>query len=133
MRFFSPEEFDKMYREILDSACICYDTLLYLSHRALFGLVCQWCRNDPALRGQQYEEDLMQEIQIRLIKSCVTGFFLRNHEPNYDPEGFQNWLFTVALNVKKDFAKKIRQIRFMEMQEAESEAEVPFPEEPYGT
>lgn len=117
MNFFSNEEFDKMFREIASDESVCYDTLLYISHRSLMNAVRKWCYNDSALRGRQYEEDIMQEIQIRLIKNCVTGFFLRNGEPNYDPEGFKNWMFTLAINVKNDFAKKIRRIQFIESKE----------------
>lgn len=119
MKFFSGEEFDKMFQEIVGSEYICYDTLLYVSQRMLSASVRRWCYNDPALRGRQYEDDIMQEIQIRLIKNSVTGFFLRNYEPNYDPEGFKNWIFTVAINVKNDFAKKVRRIQFIEVKESD--------------
>lgn len=133
MKFFSNEEFDKMFREIVGAEFICYDTLLYVSQRMLFGSVCKWCYNDPALRGKQYEEDIMQEIQIRLIKNCVTGFFLRNNEPNYDPEGFKNWIFTLAINVKNDFAKKVRRIQFIEVKELDGESEQSYQEEMFSS
>ncbi len=123
MKFFSDEEFGTIFYEIVDSEVICYDTLLFVSQRMLWGSVCKWCYNDPALRGRQFEDDIMQEIQIRLIKKCVTGFFLRNNERNYDPEGFKNWIFTLAINVRNDFAKKERRIQFNEMKELEGEIE----------
>lgn len=129
MKFFSNEEFDMMFREIVGSEFICYDTLLYVSKRMLFNSVCKWCYNDPALCGKQYEEDIMQEIQIRLIKNCVSGFFLRNGEANYDPEGFKNWIFTLAINVKNDFAKKVRRIQFIEMKELDGDSEPSYQEE----
>ncbi|MBR5774043.1 MAG: sigma-70 family RNA polymerase sigma factor [Clostridia bacterium] len=121
MSYFSNEEFDTIFREIVGSEQVSYDTLLYVSERMLKGLVRKWCNNDSALRGMQYEEDIMQEIQIKLIKKCVNGFFLRNGEPNYDPNGFKNWVFTVAQNVKNDFAKNVRRYQFIESTEIDDE------------
>lgn len=114
MKFFSGEEFNKIIEELIYSKPACYDTLLYVSRRTLFGSVCKWCSTDSALRGRQYEEDIMQEIQIKLIKKCITDFFKRNDELNYDPDGFKRWLFKVAVNAKNDFAKKARRIQFIE-------------------
>lgn len=133
MRFFSIEEFDTMFREIVNEEPICYDTLLVISERMLIGSVRKWCNSDSALYGRQYEEDIMQEIQIRLIKNCVTGFFLRNGEPNYDPDGFSNWIFTLAINVKNDFAKKVRRIQFIEMKELDGEEEPCYEDENYSS
>ena len=129
MKFFSNEEFDRIFCDIVGSENICYDTLLYVSQRMLFSSVRKWCYNDPVLRGNQYEEDIMQEIQIRLVKNCVTGFFLRNNEPNYDPEGFKNWIFTLAINVKNDFAKKVRRIQFNEVKELNEVNDAYYPDE----
>ncbi len=133
MKFFANEEFDKMFREIVGSDYVSYDTLLYISERALSNSVRKWCYNDPVLRGRQYEEDIMQEIQIRLIKNCITGFFLRNNEPNYDPEGFQSWLFTVAINVKNDFAKKVRRVQFIEVKELDENCAETYNDELFAT
>lgn len=121
MEFFSGEEFNVIFNEVLDSNGACFDTLLTVCEKMLKGAVRRWCYSDSALRGRQYEEDIMQEIQIRLIKNCVTGFFNRNGEPNYDPDGFKNWVFTVAINVKNDFAKKVRRIQFKETEESEGD------------
>lgn len=114
MQYFTHDEFDKMFHEILDSNGSCVDTLMTVAERILKGPVKKWCNSDASLKNRQFEDDLMQDIRTRLLKVCVTGFFKRNGIENYDPDGFKNWLFTVAINVKNDFAKKQRRIQFME-------------------
>ncbi len=109
MKFFTNEEFDRIFREIVVEKPICFDTLLMIAERALIGSVRKWCYEDPRLQNEDHVDEVMQLVRIRLYQKCVTGFFLRNNQPNYDPEGFKNWIFTVALNVKKDYAKKVRQ------------------------
>ena len=93
MVFFTNEEFDVMFREIVVERPICYDTLLMIAERMLKGTVCKWCNDDAFLRGEDHIDEVMQLIRIRLYQKCVTGFFMRNGEPNYDPEGFKNWIF----------------------------------------
>lgn len=114
MKFFTGEEFDRMFREIVVEKPSCYDTLLAIADRMLKGSVCKWCNDDPYLCGDYHIDEVMQLIRIRLYQKCVTGFFMRNGEPNYDPEGFKNWIFKVALNVKRDYAKKVKQTSFKE-------------------
>ena len=67
MKPFSNEEFDVIFNEIVTSKFVCYDTLLYVSERMLHGAVSNWCYNDSALRGRQYEDD--------------TGSFQPDHYP----------------------------------------------------
>lgn len=129
MKFFTNEEFDQMYREIVIEKPICYDTMLIVAERTLIGSVRKWCNEDPLLNNDYHVDEVMQRVRIRLFQKCVTGFFLRNNEPNYDPEGFKNWLFTVALNVKKDYAKKVRQESFHEGNEIEGFEPVAPPED----
>lgn len=105
MSFFTEQEFHKMLFELTQSDAACYDTLIKIAEKTLYKSVCGWCNQTPVLRN--YEEDIMQEIYIRLIKKCVTGFVMRDGVLNDDPEGFKNWLFTVAKNIKNDFAKKL--------------------------
>lgn len=119
MVFFTNEEFDIMFREIVVERPICYDTMLTIAERMLKGTVCKWCNDDAFLHGEDHIDEVMQLIRIRLYQKCVTGFFMRNGEPNYDPEGFKNWIFKVALNVKRDYAKKVRQQAFREGNGAE--------------
>lgn len=80
------------------------------------------------------EEDIMQEIHIRLIKTTVTGFLLRagvDGPVNNDPEGFEDWMFTVAHNVQRDYARRVRLVtwRTTGLQEAQLSDE----ENPYDT
>lgn len=115
MKFFTDEEFETIFHEIVVERPSCYDTMLMIAERMLEGSVCKWCNEDPYLNGDDYHiHEVMQLIRIRLYQKCVTGFFMRNGEPNYDPDGFKNWVFTVALNVKRDYAKKVRLRSFKE-------------------
>ena len=114
MKFFTDEEFDTIFREIVLERPSCYDTMLLVAERMMMGSVRKWCNEEPCLNNEYHVQEIMQLIRIRLYQKCVTGFFMRNGEPNYDPEGFKNWIFTVALNVKRDYAKKVRQLSFKE-------------------
>ena len=114
MKFFTEEEFKTIFHEIVVDRPSCYDTMLMIAERMLEGSVRKWCNEDPYLNNDYHIHEIMQLIRIRLYKKCVTGFFLRNGEPNYDPDGFKNWIFTVALNVKRDYAKKVKQLAFKE-------------------
>ncbi|MBQ3044737.1 MAG: sigma-70 family RNA polymerase sigma factor [Clostridia bacterium] len=105
MAFFTQQEFHKMLFELTQSDAVCYNTLINIAEKTLYKSVCGWCNQTPVLKN--CEEDLMQEIYIRLIKKCVTGFIMRDGVINDDPEGFKNWLFTVAKNIRNDFAKKM--------------------------
>lgn len=106
MKFFTDEEFKQIYDEVVNEDC--YDTLATVAYRVLKVLVGSWCFKDPMLYRRQYEDDIIQLIQIRVYKTCVHGFFKRNGEDNYDPVGFRKWFYTVSLNVFRDFAKKVR-------------------------
>ena len=108
MKYFSIEEFDKMYHEIMVDDEPCFDTMLYIAKNVLYNMISKWCYEDSSLRGRQYEDDIMQEINIRLVKNCVNGFFKKKSDGNYDPKGFNSWIKTVATNVFIDFAKKVK-------------------------
>ena len=45
-----------------------YENLVIFVHNLLNPLVKKWCYNDLVLRGGLHAEDVMQEIQIRVIK-----------------------------------------------------------------
>ncbi len=114
MNHYSEEEFYKVFHDITDTQHPVFDSLVNLAQETLKSSVKRWCYEDSCLRGGSYEDDVMQEILIRLIKNCVSGFFMRDGKLNNDPDGFKNWMFTVAKNVKNDFAKKIRRMQFIE-------------------
>lgn len=110
---FTKEEFNTMVAQLLDKECVSFDMLCSIAEKTLRPTVVYWCASDEALRGQKFEDDIMQEIQIRLIKTCKSSFLLRNgiNGPiNNDPDGFKSWIFKVALNIKRDFSSMIRKI-----------------------
>ena len=112
---FSPEEFHKMTEELLVYEPAAFDMLCHIARKTLQPTVRHWCNAEFAVGGREFEEDLMQEICIRLIKTCVTSFLLREGPDgpvNRDPEGFQKWMFTVAKNLKRDLFNDLRKVSF---------------------
>lgn len=107
----SGEEFALMVDELLYGQKVRYDALCNIAERVLRRYINNLCARDPALQGRGFENDIMQEVQLRLIKTTIPYFLLRDGADgriNYDPDGFCGWLYTVALNIKKDFAARIR-------------------------
>ena len=108
---FSQEEFDIMVHQLLYAEPVCFDMLCHIADKTLRRAVHRWCRDDDCLAGRGYENDILQQTHLHLIKSAVGGFLLRdseNGEVNYDPVGFKNWMFTVARNVKRDYSDRVR-------------------------
>ena len=112
---FTREEFDIMASQMLEQKPISYEMLTQIAEKTLRRTVKNGCASDLCLRGRGYEDDIMQEIHIRLIKTTVPYFLRRNGVTegfNNDPEGFEDWMFRVAENLKKDFANKVRGLDF---------------------
>ena len=108
---FTRNEFDAMVNELLYSTPASFDMLCSIAEKTLRPSVINWCKNEDCLRGRGYEDDIMQEIHLRLMKTTVDYFLLRNgvKEPyNDNPEGFEDWIFRVADNLKRDFANRVR-------------------------
>lgn len=108
---FTREEFDTMVHELLYSDEVRFDALYRIAETTLRPKVRYWCSVEPSLRGRGYDDDIMQEIHIRLMKTTATYFLLRDgiEGPyNNDPEGFEDWMFMVAQNIKRDMANRVR-------------------------
>ncbi len=108
---FTNEEFAAMVHELLYSDPVCFDTLCLIAERTLRPIVRNWCSAEDCLRGRCFEDDIMQEIHLRLIKTTVNAFLLRegiDGAYNNDPEGFSHWMLRVANNLKRDFANRVR-------------------------
>lgn len=113
----SRDEFNIMIEQLMDESNVKFDMLCSIADKILRSTVVHWCANDPSLCGKQLEDDIMQEIYIRLIKTCKSSFLLRNGvdgEINNVPDGFKSWLFKVALNIKRDYANAVRNRGFKE-------------------
>lgn len=121
-----------MIEQLLDESNVKFDMLCSIADKILRSTVVHWCANDPSLCGKQLEDDIMQEIYIRLIKTCKSSFLLRNGvdgELNTDPDGFKSWLFKVALNIKRDYSNAVRNRGFKERGFADGEEEIFFDDE----
>lgn len=130
---FTVEEFNIMVNELLQNEPVSFDMLCQIAEKTLRPYVENWCKTDECLRGKQYQDDIMQEIFIRLIKTTVPGFLLHkgtDGEYNNDPGGFNAWMITIALNLKRDFAAKVRGRDFKTKSVDDTVIEtIPFPEQ----
>lgn len=108
---FTRDEFDVMVNELLYKDPISFDMLCQIAEKTLRPSVVNWCKTEDCLCGRGCEDDIMQEIHLRLMKTTVDYFLLRAEVEgpyNDNPEGFEDWIFFVAKNIKRDFANKIR-------------------------
>lgn len=108
---FTKDEFNAMVNELLYKDPVSFDMLCQIAEKTLRPSVVNWCKIEECLRGRGYEDDIMQEIHLRLMKTVVDYFLLRDDIEgpyNDNPEGFEDWIFFVAKNIKRDFANKIR-------------------------
>ncbi len=70
-----------MVKELLCDEKTSFSMLCHIAEKTLKPSVIAWCREDECLCGRGYENDIMQEICIRLIKTTVSSFLVR--ENNY--------------------------------------------------
>ena len=85
----SREKFDIMVNELLgEEKDASFDMLCRIADETLRSSVKRWCASDVALAKRGYEDDIMQDVFIKLMTSTVTQFLLRNPETgvNNDPE-----------------------------------------------
>lgn len=109
---FTQDEFEIVVNELLYKESTSYDMLCHIIIKFLGPKVSNWCRNNSALRGRGYEEDLLQELCLYLIKVTVDKFFLKKDENGNlkyrrDPAVFGKWLNTVARNKIIDWAIEV--------------------------
>lgn len=111
MRPFTDEDFETMISELTDNTHSSYVMLCTIAEKTLRSKVRYWCATDSVLHGRGKEDDIMQDVFLRLIKTVVDGFLIRedhNWEINRDPDGFKKWIVEVARNIKKDTADSLK-------------------------
>lgn len=107
---YTEEEFHIMVHQLLYQEPASFEMLCVIAQRTLQSSVYRWCAADPYLRG--HEDDILQEIYLRLILRTVPSFLLREEgKVNLDPAGFRSWMFTVAKNRKQDYAIRLHKFR----------------------
>ena len=99
MVFDEKQLYSDLVDEICGRDCPKYDKLVIFVHNLLSKKVKSWCYSDSVLRGGMHDEDVMQEIQIRIMKKCEDHFF----KPvcgitDKTCEEFKAWCFKVAKN-----------------------------------
>lgn len=103
---FTQEEYEIMIYELTEKDPMSYDMMCEIAYRILKPKVKSWCFNHSALKGRQFEDDIIQEILLRLMKYCVTHFLRResnNFEINHNPEEFRRWVIRVGKNYMLSF------------------------------
>ena len=126
MRLFTDEEFEMMISEMTNDDHPTYNMLCTIAEKTLRPKIKYWCTVDSVLCGRGMEDDIMQEVFIRLIKTTVTHFLMKedhNGESNRNPDKFKSWMFKVAENIKRDIANSLR-IRELKTRLLESEEKV---------
>ncbi len=112
---FTQEEFDTMVDELLYREPISFDMLCRIAMKTLRPKVEKWCKNEPCLKGRGYEEDILQNICLRLMKKSITSFFLNKGVDGVSkktPSEFAAWMHTLAKNYTRTFAANIRNRAF---------------------
>ncbi|MCI0596592.1 MAG: sigma-70 family RNA polymerase sigma factor [candidate division Zixibacteria bacterium] len=68
------------------------------------------------VRTREEAEDLVQETFLRVFQ----------HKNNFDPAySFSTWIFTIALNLARNFLRRGRKVKFLELLELEETSEEP--------
>ncbi len=105
MRPFTDEEFEIMVAELTDQTAPSFYTLCVIAEKTLRPKVRYRCATDSVLIGRGVEDDIMQEICIRLIKTTLVSFLLKtdqNGESNHHPDKFRGWMNKVAERIILD-------------------------------
>lgn len=99
-----------MIVELTQKDPMSFDMMCTIAQRTLMPLVRKWCGTSQDLRNRQQEEDIMQDIHVRLIKTCVTHFLRKKDKDkiNDNPDEFFAWMITVARNILRDAANALR-------------------------
>ncbi len=108
------EEFNIMIDELVGSELQSYDILLHIVDKTLLRYVVGLCGSITELKDKEYEEEIMQDIRVKVVKNCVSSFLRKEGVDglNTDIGYFQNWLFLIAKNTVKDYAEKVRRYSY---------------------
>ena len=113
---------NQLYSELVYDICSRevpkYDKLAVFLYDLLSNRVKSWCRDDSILSGGRHYEDIMHEIQIRIIKKCEFYFFKPvDGKTDKTYEEFKAWCikvgkyyfysYCVKNNRKKEIAKAL--------------------------
>ncbi len=98
-----------MVDELLYKKPTSYDMLCQIAIKFLGPKVNNLCRINDALQGRGYEDDILQDLCLHLIKVTVDKYFLKkddngNFKYPRNPAVFGKWLDTVAKNKLVDYA-----------------------------
>lgn len=108
---FTDEEFEIMIYELTGKEKQSYDMLCEFADRLLKPVVRTWCNSNKTIKSGCSADDMMQDIYVRLMLTCVTNF-LRHKKAvggiNRDKVWFCKWMFTVAKNIRNDKLEKFK-------------------------
>ena len=109
MRGFSDDEYRQIienlfYREPADA-----ELLITVVDRLYKNRIKSWCYSQPVLVGRGYEEDILQELKIKVLTQSIPFFFLKKGVEfgiNDNPDEFAKWLQEVAKNLQTDYLRR---------------------------
>ncbi len=98
-----PYDYEAAYVQIVKDVCLAerpkYDNLVAFVSNLLSNKVEYWCKDNKLFKGGFSHEDVMQEIQIRIIKKCELYFFKPvDGKTERTCNEFKAWCYTVARN-----------------------------------
>lgn len=99
------EELNGLISDLVNAESPSCERLVAVVERTIRPTVKKWAGSSRLLDGEA--DDLMQEIQIKIMKNVVTKFLMRDGVLNTDPHGFKNWIFKVAENTKNDYCRML--------------------------
>ncbi len=96
-----PFDENKLYEDLVADICAReypqYDNMVLFVHDFLNGTVKKWCSSSSFLSGASHDEDVMQEIQIKIIKTCEASFFEPvDGKTKKTCEEFKAWCYVLA-------------------------------------
>lgn len=118
-----PFNYEVIYNQIVEEICKRqrpkYDSLVIFVHNLLASKVEYWCNRDSVLNGQKLHDDIMQEIQILIIKKCEFYFFKPiNGNTDKTCEEFKSWCYKVGKNYFVSYCKKNKKDNCIELDDS---------------
>ncbi len=100
--------YGELVEDILGRDIPMYNNLYIFVHNLVYGKIVGMCNTNNELRVGRHADDIMQIIQIRIVKKCEDSFFKPvDGKTEKTCEEFEKWCHTVAKNCFKTYYAKI--------------------------
>ena len=115
MRGFSDAEYRQIIEDLFFRDPASSESLLAVVDKVFSKKIKNWCYSQPELAGRGFEEDILQDLKIKVLTQSIPSFFLRRGHANginENPDEFAKWLNTVANNLERDYLRRQRVVLF---------------------